>query len=335
MKAERGLNKDVAGPLKREDWDFDSVPVSELVACCYWEYARESAFVRDLRKRSWQHWKPLFLKGGWWNAPENKGIKADLLKVESIGYPAEVILRGIACPPDGVLPDATSLKPGEVYPVTGSFPKPWQKLTNEERAYRSQIGSDVERIPLVPFERGHSLDAKGIVEWVEARQREIAAANERVRRENPKAGDEALCREGKLQFQIIQPSLCWPSGKEETVVGIQWAAFTDDEIASYFRKWVKVNRPASIPAPNAQGRKRISDRVKLERLAIMRLLHQFTVAELRTIRPDAWKLYNKPNRRWRKDVEKSHAHFHDLFPFLPKDEFPRSWPPKAWLGQMK
>ena len=25
------------------DWNFDTVPDTERVACCYWEYARESA----------------------------------------------------------------------------------------------------------------------------------------------------------------------------------------------------------------------------------------------------------------------------------------------------
>ncbi len=29
------------------EWDFDSIPDSELVACCYWEYARESAFITE------------------------------------------------------------------------------------------------------------------------------------------------------------------------------------------------------------------------------------------------------------------------------------------------
>jgi len=27
------------------DWNFDNVPDNELAACCYWEYARESAFI--------------------------------------------------------------------------------------------------------------------------------------------------------------------------------------------------------------------------------------------------------------------------------------------------
>jgi len=37
-----------APELSRYDWDFDNVPDNELVACCYWEYARESSSVRDI-----------------------------------------------------------------------------------------------------------------------------------------------------------------------------------------------------------------------------------------------------------------------------------------------
>jgi hypothetical protein len=29
-------------PVLREDWDFDAVPDSEIIACALWEYARES-----------------------------------------------------------------------------------------------------------------------------------------------------------------------------------------------------------------------------------------------------------------------------------------------------
>lgn len=41
-----GMNPKV---LESADWNFDAVPDPELVACCYWEYARESAFIRELR----------------------------------------------------------------------------------------------------------------------------------------------------------------------------------------------------------------------------------------------------------------------------------------------
>jgi hypothetical protein len=61
--------------LGNEEWDFDEVPDNELVACCYWEYARESMFIRDLRRRSWEHWKPLYAKEKGSDAPEDKKLE--------------------------------------------------------------------------------------------------------------------------------------------------------------------------------------------------------------------------------------------------------------------
>src|ERR1041385_1382074 len=37
------------------EWNFDDVPANALAACCYWEYARESAFLLDLKRR-WGEW---------------------------------------------------------------------------------------------------------------------------------------------------------------------------------------------------------------------------------------------------------------------------------------
>lgn len=43
--------------LEEVDWNFDGVPDGELIACCYWEYARESKFIRErlqaYRKKWW------------------------------------------------------------------------------------------------------------------------------------------------------------------------------------------------------------------------------------------------------------------------------------------
>jgi hypothetical protein len=307
--------------LVREDWDFRSVQNGELIACCYWEYARESAFIRKLRERSWEYWRPLYLRDKWWDAPKDKRLNADLEKVQSIGYPAEVFLRGISCPPDGVLPDAPPLKAGEVHPVTGSFPKPWLALTQEERAYRAHIGNDVERIPLVPFERGHSFDAKEILKWVEAQRKEIDAANERVRQKYPKASEETLCREGRLRFPASQPSLYWAGGSEVTVVKIQWASFTDDEIAGYFRKWIKRNRPERAQAPNDQGRKLNDWRVALNRLGIMRALHVYTFSDHRF--PQVFK--QRGDKHCYAGRKLALTKFRELFSFLPDSEKPISW----------
>jgi hypothetical protein len=315
------------------DWNFDGVPDGELVACCYWEYARESAFIRELRKRSWEFWKPLYLKGQWWNEPEDKHLHAELQKVQRIGYPAEVFLRGISCPPDGVLPDAPPLKPGEVYQTTGSFPKPWQALTTAERRYRSHIGTDVERIPLVPFKRGISLDAQDIRDWTKTQGARAEAEREKVRRENPKLNEEALLRLGKLKYPEIKPSLYWAGGREVTVVAIDWGAFTNDEIVNYFRRWVKANRPPQYPVPSRKGHKPKDWRAQLTRLAVLRLLSRFTALQLVADEyfPAIWKTNQFSGRKWG-DVTKWHDArreagklFCKLFPFLPKDEKPLSW----------
>jgi len=319
--------------LSRNDWDFDNVPNDELVACCYWEYARESDFILELRKRSWEYWQLLYLKGHWWNEPEDKKLHEDLQKAQSIGYPAEVFLRGICCPPDDVLPDALPLKPGEVHQVTGSFPKPWQALAVEERRYRSHIGTDVERIPLVPFKRGISLDAQDIRDWAKTQGAKAEAEREKVRRENPKLNEETLLRLGKLKFPDIKPSIYWVGGREVTVIAIDWGSFTNDEIVNYFRWWVKVNRPQQYPVPSRKGHKPGDWRANLTRLAVMRLLSQ--VSALQIVRQDSfpavWETKQFSGRKWEdftkwRDARREAGKiFHTLFPFLPRDEKPISW----------
>lgn len=315
--------------LHSQEWNFDAVPDGELVACCYWEYARESAFIRGVRERCLNpKWKSMVNSELW------EYCGHDIEKIQSIGYESEVFLRGFFCPPDGVLPDAPPLKPSQVHPVTGSFPKPWQALTKEERAHRSHIGNDVERIPLVPFERGLSLDAKDIREWTSNQAAKAEAERERVRRENPKLNEETLLRLGKLRWPQIKPSLYYAGGKEVTVVGINWGAFTNDEIVNYFRRWVKTNRPPQHPVPSRKGHKPGDWRANLTRLAVMRLLSRFTALELVDTRqnklPTLWKTKQFSGRKW-SDVTKWHDArreagklFHSLFPFLPKDEKPLS-----------
>lgn len=315
------------------EWDFDGVPDGELVACCYWEYARESAFIRDVRKRSWECWKPLYVKSEGLSLQEEQRLHQDLQKIQSIGYPAEVFLRGISCPPDGVLPDAPALKPGAVHQATGSFPKPWQALTAEERRYRSHIGSDVERIPLVPFKRGTSLDAKDIREFVTGRQAAAEIEREQVKRQNPKLNEETLLRLGKLKYPEVLPSLYWEGGGEVTVVTINWGSFTNDEIANYFRRWVKANRPPQYPVPSGKGHKPGDWRANLTRLAVMRLLSQFSALQI--VRQDSfpaiWETKQFSGRKWgdftkwRDARREAGKIFHTLFPFLPKDEKPISW----------
>jgi hypothetical protein len=271
--------------FQEHDWNFDLVPGDELMACCYWEYARESAFICGLRQRCWEHWKPRLKRRKWWNEPEDRKTHQDIQKVQSIGAVAYIFLHGFCCPPDGVLPDALPLKPGEVYRLTGSFPKPWQLLTAQERKYRSHVPPRglVDFVQLVPFERGISLDAGDIVKKIAQQRRLCAHESAAARQQHPNLTDEALVRNGIIKYPDTRPSVTYASGAEHTVVQINWGSFTNEEIIQSFRQWVKANRPEDIPAPDGKGRNKARDwRVALERLAIMRLLHEFRLRDLST-----------------------------------------------------
>jgi hypothetical protein len=314
------------GPSPAE-WDFEKVPDGELVACCHWEYARESAFIRQMRQRCWKDQQ----------AGENRdqSLHADLQKVQSIGYPAHCFLHGFFCPPDGVLPDAPPLSPGEVHRLTGAFPKPWQRLTKEERQYRAFVPPRgiVDHVRIVPFERGLCLDAQDIVKTVKSLRWSRDQDNALARRQNPKLSEEALARMGKLQFADIQPSVIYASGTENTLVQICWGLFTNEDIIQAFRAWVKANRPEDVPGPtDNKGRNKARDwRVALERLAMMRLLHRFRLRDLCMACPEGWRLYCK--REWYKERKRAGAMFHRLFPFLLTEETPLSWPTKGGRGK--
>ena len=121
------------------DWNFDGVPDGELVACCYWEYARESTFIRDT----------LRIYRDNWHCPAGKFddliLKNDrrLEKIQSIGHPSDVFVRGCAFEPDRVSqsdnPEKQNYRHPDAPSLTGSFPAPWQTLSKTEREYRAHI----------------------------------------------------------------------------------------------------------------------------------------------------------------------------------------------------
>jgi hypothetical protein len=132
-KAKRSSSEEAVESLKREDWDFSSVSDGELVGCCYWEYARESAFIRDVWQRCRGNRRA--------NALRDEQLHADIQKVQSIGDVSEVFLRGCFLKPrvsyQSKDDTAPNYRHAEAPPITGSFPAPWQSLTEAERKYRA------------------------------------------------------------------------------------------------------------------------------------------------------------------------------------------------------
>ncbi len=300
--------------LREFDWNFAAVPEPELVACCYWEYARESAFIRDVRQRCIKCWR----KGG----QRDERLTSDIGKLHSMGPHVDVLFRGFYHAPD----DPHRIDMARNASVTNSFPAPWQTLPDAERDFRVRTLLGAGWYPATPFARADWIEAEKIAEDARARWDKVISAYHRVRAEDPETSEVELVRQGKLQpYEEILPSLVDEDGREVAAVAIHWARFTNEEIIGHFRKWVKANRPPGLRLQDDKGRNKERDwRVALERLGMMRLLHQWRLGEMPDVCPDAWKRYRK--REWYKERTRAGEMFGRLFPFLSKSDQPLSWP---------
>jgi hypothetical protein len=305
------------------DWNFDNVPNDELVACCLWEYARESAFIRDVRQRCIQNWRT----GG----HRDERLSADLGELHSIGSAMKLLTSGFYFAPG----DPHRIDAQRNASVTNSFPAPWQTLPADERDFRVRTLLNPGWTPGVPFERADCHDAWDIAKQAKARWQEVFSEFDRVRREYPETSEVELTAQGKLKpFLGIPVSILREEGREVMVVAINWARFTNDEIVKHFRKWLKPNRPKELRIPDGKGRNKARDwRAKLTRLAVMRLLAHFTPLEVVDADkfPVVWKTKQFAGKQWG-DITKWHDArreagklFRQLFPFLSPDEQPLSW----------
>jgi hypothetical protein len=295
--------------LDQDDWNFDSVPEEELHVCCLWEYGRESNFLRSIRERS--------VEAARLQLPFRERldfVERDFSKAfGALGRSACLFQVGIYC-----------LGGDKGYPgVISRFPEAWQSLSKSERSVLLETADwDVKKVSGFPgFRRSNVPRADALVKLFRPKSmKEVFGRDEGVGvREYFHAGHK---------LRSLCPCYMYPSGMEVLLVEIEWGDFTNEQLVQEFAQWLKENDPPGLSRPDKRGHKKISDRVKLERLGIMRLLNRFTPAELGTACPDAWKRYNSPNRRWRKDASMAGIHFRELFPFLPEEETPLAWPPK-------
>ncbi len=291
QRKERGALNPASAVLDEANWNFDPVADDELIACCYWEYARESEFILDVKRRCLDPQCQQLP-----NAELTSFVGADIERIQTLGQPADVFLRGFFFDWDA----PKKPKHPQAPPITGSFPIPWQMLSPKERRQRSRISTDRESIPLRPFDRAYPFFAGWIAEHVESRR--------------------------KVTGKPVHPSLCTPSG-EVGVFTINWAAFTNEELCDGFQRWLTPNRPTQQPAPDGRGRKTRDWRVALERLAMMRLLHHFRLRDLPVKASAAGRLYQK--REWYKERKRAGEMFHQLFAFLPVTDQPVSWRTKG------
>ena len=289
------------------EWDFENVPDSELEACALWEYARESAWMRDLKQRCED---PVFWTMS--NLPAHEFVGKDIERVQSSWEASHVLCHGLFTGNPG--PDLDSEGNHKPVPLSRPalcFPCPWQYLPLPERERRGNIPSVRDEHRFVPFQRGHWGTARWLVEYGEAS----------VGKVQPDIPGRPGWRPGQ--------SILF-AGAEMGIFEIGWDFYTNDEICKAFAKWVSENRPPEQPAPSSQGKRDYDSRVALRRLGMMRLLHRCPLTEMPQWCPAAWKLYEKAN--WFKERQRAGVTFNKLLYFLPSWEIPRSSPTAASGG---
>jgi hypothetical protein len=112
---------------------------------------------------------------------------------------------------------------------------------------------------------------------------------------------------------------------------INWG-YSRKRILTEIAKLLKHFEPVGTKLWDGRGKKDRDILVVLERLAIMRLLHHHTLAEIRRLVPDAWTLYG--NRKWYNDRRQALKDFRSIISHREIEKFfPKSWETKARRSQ--
>lgn len=339
----------MSADLAPQHWDFSFVPKAELVACCYWEYARESAFICDtlteMRAETWQ----AVAEGHPVDQHPPAGWCERLARLRTLGGPEEVFVRGCLKTPGSAFqstdPDRADYRDPDGPTLSGSFPAPWQTLAPEERQCRAEICAGAQAYPVVPLRLGQWHDARELVQACEAAVQQQSTAWQAWARlwmrcdehghyyAFPSAPEPPLAAE-------FRPGLL-REGVEALLVDIDWSHFTNEQLTQAFRQWVQAARPPELTAPSGKGHKPGDWQTKLTRLGVLRLLAGASALDIVDDRQkrfaQIWQAPQFAGDQWA-DVAKWHAArraagqvFRALFPFLPAGEKPRSWtrPPTA------
>jgi hypothetical protein len=322
---------------RRPDWMFDDVPDHELVACCLWEYGRESHTLGLAAEEYWVRMRHDWLGDVYaqdpelkeWHDKKQEWIEQSLK--EAGGAYEEFIDRFWQT-------DHAFI---EIYEILrkhgGTSAAAWQELPPGERERLvGNIGeSDILR-PLVPASVGE------LEKLWDSNSEELLRIRSRDLPDNDDTEDGAL-------YDVTNPiEICWdddgkPPERTTVALTIDFSRFTDREILDAFRDWLKRTRPAHWERPrrvfpNApqRGRKHIDYRVALERLGLMRLLNDNYPDHLRKNYPEVWKRLCRDDTHFRRECKLACDFFRTLFPFLPEDELPRSSKPvEKWEPEIE
>ena len=313
------------GPDSPLNWNFDSVPDTEIIACCLWEYARESQTIAMKADLHWCHVRHIVHRKEYLREPQlmqQHNMEAqrieDRAKREGFDYDAFAEEFWKTDFPLMAIYDAVMRHVRE-----GAYE--WQRLPPEMRTYlAAQVGKSIVLRPVAAATVGE------LEELWKANSADLLEVRARDRPKNDDCEDAALWAE----TEPVEPFASDEGRVKDhlaVALTVDFSRFTDGEISAAFQTWLKENRPAQwkkprrvFPGARQKGRKLTDYRVGLERLGLMRLLHFYSPAQLREELPAAWKRIHSKEPDFRREIREASKFFRGLFPFLPDEERPHS-----------
>ena len=306
------MKRSKVSTIAPEEWDFSAVPEAELKTCQLWEYARESATIRDLCLR-------IFEAAGYsrYVPKECKALHAEFNRLFDRLGRASILFQDGIYGFGGTEPAAPNFKT--------PFPRPWLKLTTVDRQILVATAEwDVQAVADFPaFRRAQTGYARALGRIEPHSTMKEVFGTEKI-------GVGEFYRSGDKLRQIT-PHILDNDGKEALVVEIEWGKFTNEQLVKEFARWLKTNEPPGVQRPDGRGRKLNDVRASLDWLGMMRLLHCFTAGEGPQKVPDTKRRFG--SRDWYRERQRAGKVFRELFGYLPVGEQPLSWKTKA--GQRK
>ncbi|MCB1211247.1 MAG: hypothetical protein KDK97_18120 [Verrucomicrobiales bacterium] len=200
------------------------------------------------------------------------------------------------------------------------FPAPWQALTRQQK--------DV-LMDTVSWNPREMLNFPGFRRSDAARSRLFSHFEpkpfDEVFGHNPSVGE--LAHGGHLS-RLVSPHFMYKSGTEVLAVEIDWAEYSNEELAAQFLTWLSENRPSEFPSPKSKGKRISAIFSSLEWLGITRLLHRAPKVQIEKAMPEV-RIRFGASRDWYRDRRKANGCLRELFPFLPEGENLRCWPTSA------
>jgi hypothetical protein len=325
--------------LLENEWNFDEarVPAPELEVCCYWEYARESEFIRNVRERfrAMANWTMDFAGQQEWVGTNFRKIEASIGRTAFLfqgdvrDFDSNTWLKmGALSPrPRNPAPPEPPPESKTCFKIVASpFPEPWQSIPRDVRVILVKTAAPLSAL-LPAFRWASRFYARQMADLCEA--------------QNPPPNEPAKkwgfplrtsMKPGGIQEEFWgnkpreeRPSRLFANGEERLIVEIDWGRFTNEQIVACFEKWVRVHQPKNVDRPDGRGQKKIEWRVALERLGVMRAMNAYEHPDgnfLETVKKGARKTR-------RLDHQRARETFRKLFPFLPEGEEPIHWQVKA------